>query len=131
MMSITFARRLFLVAGIYGVIVVAPLLFMEAQIGELDPPPITHAEFYYGFVCVTLAWQFVYLMMSQDPVRYRPVLLPAIFGKTGFAIAVILLFARGRLALTSVFLPSGDLILAAFFGWAYLGLKPRAQGPAV
>ena len=59
-MSIVFARRLFLFAGIYGVLVVAPLFFLEDQIGKLNPPAITHPEFYYGFVCVTFAWQIVY-----------------------------------------------------------------------
>jgi hypothetical protein len=122
-MTIAFARRLFLVAGIYGVIAVAPLFFLEKQIGESDPPAITHAEFYYGFACVTLAWQFVYLMLSRDPLRYRPVLLPAILGKMGFALSVMILFANGRLALASVFLPAIDLVLAGFFVSAFVGLQ--------
>ena len=75
--QVKFAQRLFLTAAIYGLAVVAPLLFLENQIGKYAPPSITHPEFYYGFVCVTLAWQFVYLMMSRDPLRLRPVLIPA------------------------------------------------------
>jgi hypothetical protein len=43
-----FARVVFLVAGIYGLIVVAPQYFMEAKTGRDFPPPITHPEFYYG-----------------------------------------------------------------------------------
>lgn len=125
-MTITFARRLFLVSGVYGIIVVAPLFFLEKQIGEFDPPAITHAEFYYGFACVTLAWQFVYLMLAHDPLRYRPVLLPAIFGKTGFALSVMILFANGKLALANVFLPAVDLALAGLFVWALLGLKSHS-----
>src|SRR3954453_7938782 len=102
-MSITFARRLFLIAGIYGVLVVAPLYGLEKRIGEQNPPAITHPEFYYGFVCVTLAWQLVYLMLSRDPLRYRPVLLPAIVGKVGFALSVFILCVQGRLALANAF----------------------------
>jgi hypothetical protein len=124
-MSIRFARRLFLFAGIYGVIVVAPLFFLEKQIGEFDPPALTHPEFYYGFVCVTLAWQFVYLMLAREPVRYRPVLLPALMGKAGFGLAVFMLFAQGRVTLANVYLPGVDLALAGLFLWAYLGLKPQ------
>ena len=67
-MTIQRAKLLFLVAGIYGLAVVVPLFFLEDKIGELDPPPITHAEFFYGFAWVTVAWQIVYLMMSRDPV---------------------------------------------------------------
>src|SRR5262245_63460257 len=48
-----FARIVFLVAGIYGLLVVAPQYFLEAKIGRDTPPPITHPEFFYGFVGVT------------------------------------------------------------------------------
>ena len=125
-MTIKFARRLFLAAGIYGVVVVSPLFFFEKALGEHYPPPITHPEWYYGFICVTLAWQIVYLMMSRDPLRFRPVLIPAIVGKAGFAITVLVLFAQNRLGAASVWLSSIDLILAALFTWAFLALK----GPA-
>jgi hypothetical protein len=120
--TIRFARRLFLAAGVYGMIVLAPLFFLENLIGEYAPPPITHAEFYYGFVCVAFAWQVVYLMLALDPLRFRPVLVPAILGKAGFAISVFALFARGRLAAQDLVLPSIDLLLAALFAWAYVAL---------
>jgi len=38
----TFARRLFLIAGIYGLIVLLPLYFLEEKTGRDYPPPITH-----------------------------------------------------------------------------------------
>ena len=47
-----FARIVFLVAGIYGLLVVAPQYFLEARIGRDTPPAITHPEFFYGFVGV-------------------------------------------------------------------------------
>jgi hypothetical protein len=122
-MTITFAQRLFLSAGIYGIAVVAPMFFLEHLIGEYDPPSITHAEFYYGFVCTAFAWQIVYLMMSRDPLRWRPILIPAIVGKAGFAFSVFALFAQGRLAVWNLVLPSIDLVLAALFAWAYVALR--------
>jgi hypothetical protein len=128
-MTIKFAQRLFLVAGIYGVIVLTPMFFLEDVIGEYDPPPVTHAEFYYGFLCTALAWQVVYLMMSRDPLRLRPILIPAIIGKAGFAVTVFALVAQGRLAAQNAVLPSIDLLLAALFVWAYVALGPhRKQG---
>ena len=39
-----FARWVFAIAGVYGVITVAPLYFMEQAIGKQDPPPITHPD---------------------------------------------------------------------------------------
>ena len=121
-MTIKFAQRLFLAAGIYGVAVLAPLLFLEDQIGVHDPPVVSHPEFYYGFVCTALAWQIVYLMMSRDALRFRPMLVPAIVGKAGFAISVFVLLAVGRVPATRIILPSIDLLLALLFVWAYVAL---------
>ena len=126
-MTVKFAQRLLLGAGIYGVAVVAPLFFLEHLIGEYDPPPVTHAEFYYGFVCTAFAWQIVYLMMSRDPVRLRPVLIPAIVGKAGFALSVFALVAQGRLAAQNAVLPSVDLLLAGLFAWAYVALGSQSK----
>ena len=129
-MTIKFARRLFLGAGLYGMACVAPLFFLERLIGGYDPPKITHAEFYYGFVCVTFAWQIVYLMMARDPLRLRPMLIPAIVGKAGFAVSVFVLFAQGRLAAQNVVLPAIDLVLAGLFAWAYVALGSHAPPDA-
>lgn len=46
----TFARRVFFIAAVYGVIVLVPQYFMEARSGRDFPPPITHPEHFYGFV---------------------------------------------------------------------------------
>jgi hypothetical protein len=127
--TITFAKRLFLGAGIYGIAVTAPLFFMENVISEHDPPPITHPGFYYGFVCTALAWQIVYLMMWRDPLRWRPILMPAIVGKAGFATSMFVLFAQGRVEARGLPLPSIDLVLAALFAWAFvaLGSQPHSN----
>ena len=52
----SFARWVFRIAGIYGVLVIAPMYFLESRFPAENPPPITHPEFFYGFVGVTLAW---------------------------------------------------------------------------
>lgn len=129
-MTIKFAQRLLLAAGVYGVVVVAPLFFLENRIGSSYPPAITHPEFFYGFVCGTLAWQIVYLMMSRDPLRFRPMLIPAIFAKAGFATSVFVLFALQRIPAAGVVLPSVDLVLAGLFVWAYVALRRHERPPA-
>ena len=98
------------------------MFFLEDQIGAFDPPSVTHPEFYYGFVCAAFAWQIVYLMMSRDPLRFRPMLLPAIAEKAGFGISVLVLFTLERLPAARVVLPSVDLLLAAFFVWGVCGI---------
>ena len=115
-----FARLVFLIAGIYGLIVVLPLYFLEAKTGRDYPPPITHPEFYYGFIGVTAAWQILYLLISTDPIRYRPVMIPPLFAKGSFVVAAVILFLQGRIAVTTLGASMIDLLLAVLFFVAYL-----------
>jgi len=115
-----FARRVFLIAGIYGLIVVLPLYFLEAKTGGDYPPPITHPEYYYGFIGVTAAWQILYLLVSTNPIRYRPVMIPPMFAKGSFVIAVTLLYLQGRVPLTMLGASMIDLLLLILFLVAYL-----------
>jgi hypothetical protein len=77
----TFAKRVYLGAGIYGLIFLLPLYFLEARTGRDYPPPITHPEYYYGFIGVAVAWQLVFLVMSRDPIRYRALMIPSMVEK--------------------------------------------------
>ena len=114
-----FARLVFLIAGIYGLIVLVPQFFLEKKIGEDSPPPITHPEFFYGFICVAVAWQVLFLILSRDPIRYRPMMIPAMLEKIGFPIAVVILYLQGRLA-PMIFVPaSADVILLILFFISY------------
>jgi hypothetical protein len=54
---VRFAKIVFWIAGIWGVLVITPLYFMFDLIGRNDPPPITHPGFFYGFAGAALAWQ--------------------------------------------------------------------------
>ena len=62
-----FAKRVFFIAAVLGVIVLAPQYFMEAKVGRDFPPPITHPEHFYGFIGVALAWQ----MLRWPAIAYR------------------------------------------------------------
>src|SRR6185312_11699284 len=105
-----FAKIVFLVAGVYGLIVLVPQFFLETKIGQDTPPPITHPEFFYAFVCVAVAWQVLFLVLSRDPVRYRPMMIPSILEKIGFPIAVVVLYLQGRVA-PVIFAPAGADVL--------------------
>ncbi len=115
----SFARRVFLIAGIYGLIVLVPQYFLEGKIGRDTPPAITHPEFFYGFVGVALAWQAAFLIIARDPVRFRPMMIPAMLEKISFGVAAIALFAQGRLAAMMLAAGIVDLIFCALFVAAY------------
>jgi hypothetical protein len=114
-----FARRAFLVAGIYGLIVLVPLYFLEVKTGVDYPPAITHPEYYYGFIGVGVAWQLVFLMIAGDPIRYRPIMLAAIVEKASFGLPAIWLFLTGRLHLQMLLAGLIDMSLGALFIMAY------------
>ena len=115
-----FARWVFLVAGVSGVLLIVPPYFLEKQTGEDYPPPINHPEYYYGFFGVTLAWQFMFLVIASAPVRYRRAMLPAMLEKAGFALAIPILYALGRVAGVWVGFASMDATWLVLFVIAYL-----------
>jgi hypothetical protein len=115
-----FARWVFLLAGVSGILMVVPPYFLEAKTGQDDPPPVTHPEYYYGFLGVTLAWQFLLLVIASDPVRYRTAMLPALLEKASFAIAIPVLYAAGRVASGWLVFASMDATWLVLFAVAYL-----------
>lgn len=121
-----FARIVFLVAGIWGVLVIAPLYFMFDLIGRKDPPVITHPGFFYGFVGLGLAWQIAFLFISRDPVRFRPLMIPSMIEKFSYAIAVVVLVQQARMHPSDLVFAATDLLLGALFVAAYLRTPARS-----
>ncbi|MET0271915.1 MAG: hypothetical protein ABW360_02890 [Phenylobacterium sp.] len=118
-----YARWVFTVAGIVGILTIAPLFFLEGVMAKATGP-ITHPENYYGFAGVTLAWQFVYLVIGRNPAPYRPIMLLGAFGKVLFAGSVWTLFTLGRVAISVPAIASADLVLAALFVIAWVKTRP-------
>lgn len=123
------ARWIFGIAGIYGILVIAPLYFMEARIGHDDPPAITHPEYFYGFVGITLVYQIIFLMISREPVRYRPLMLVSVLEKLAWGVAAIVLFQQQRVSGTTLGFGGIDLLLGALFVVAFF-LTSRSAMPA-
>ncbi len=128
--SMTFARRTYRVAAIYGILALAPMYLLEERIGRDQPPPITHPEHFYGFVGVALAWQIAFLVIARDPVRFRPLMPVTIVEKLAFGIPVLVLFAQGRLAAAVLPFALIDLTLAVLFAAAYRATPASAAGTA-
>jgi len=118
--STRFAHRVFLIAAIYGFVVLVPQYFLEARTGRDFPPPVTHSEYYYGFIGVALAWQVAFWMISRDPVRYRPIMLAAIVEKATWAIATVTLFVQGSLSTQMLGAGLIDLLLGILFAVSYV-----------
>ncbi|GAK45924.1 conserved protein [Tepidicaulis marinus] len=113
------ARWIYIVAAVYGIAVLVPQLFMEAQIGALNPPAITHPEFFYGFIGTALVWQVLFLLIASDPVRYRALMPITFLEKLAFAVPVAWLYAEGRVGGGVVLGGLIDALLLAAFIIAY------------
>jgi hypothetical protein len=110
-----FAKVVFWVAGIWGVLVLTPLFFIFDSIGRNDPPPVTHPGFYYGFATVALAFQFVFAVIARDPVRFRPMMIPSIFEKMSYATTVVVLYLQRRMHAADLVLAGADFLLGLLF----------------
>jgi len=115
-----FAKIVFWIAGIWGVLVITPLFFMFDLIGRNDPPPITHPGFYYGFVTAALAWQIAFFIIARDPVRLRPLMIAAVIEKFGYGIAVFALYTQQRIHPGDVVFAGVDVLLGLLFIMAYM-----------
>jgi hypothetical protein len=127
-----FAKWVFLLAGVSGILPVVPPYFLERQTSVDYPPPITHPEYYYGFFSVTLAWQAMFLVIASDPVRYRRAMLPAMLEKASFAIAIPILYAVGRVAGVWIGFAAMDATWLVLFVVVYLRTprEPPLDGKA-
>jgi hypothetical protein len=121
-----FAKWVFLLSGVYGVLTVLPPYFLEEQFGRDHPPPVNHPELYYGFFGITLSWQFLFLVISSDPVRFRRAMLPSMLEKASFAVAIPILYALGRVTVTWVGFTSIDAMWLVLFVIAYLRTPKEA-----
>jgi len=109
------ARRTFAIAGIYGLIVLLPLFFVEPWLA----PPLSRPEDYYGFLGSATAFQFVYLTIASDPVRFRPLMPVAVLAKEFFFVTMLSLSLEGRAAGPGMVLASIDGAIGLAFAYAW------------
>ena len=122
-----FAKIVFWIAGIWGLLIITPLYFMFDLIGRKDPPPITHPGFFYGFVGLALAWQVAFLFIAGDPVRYRPLMIPSMIEKFSYGAAVVILVLQARMHSSDLVFACTDLLLGVLFVTAYFKTPQRTS----
>jgi hypothetical protein len=120
MRGMKFAKIVFRIAAIWGFLIITPLYFLFDLVGKNDPPPITHPAFYYGFVGVALVWQFAFLIIASDPIRFRLLMIAAILEKLVYSVPVIILVSQKRMNPNDLVFAGIDLFLGVLFVFAYL-----------
>jgi hypothetical protein len=124
-----FAKVVFRVAAVWGVLIITPLYCMFDLIGRQDPPAITHPAFFYGFVGLALAWQIAFFFIANDPVRYRPLMIPSICEKFSYATAVVVMVLQARTSRSDLLFAGTDFLLGVLFIIAYFKTPSRADTP--
>lgn len=115
-----FARRVFQVAAIWGLLVI-PLGY-AGYLSAADPSltAIARPEIVHGFFLVTFAWQLVFGLISTDPARYRLLMPIAVLEKLPFAAVTFWLFSLGLVDTTILFMGAMDALLGTLFVVAFL-----------
>jgi hypothetical protein len=124
-----FARIVFAVAAVYGLLILPPLYFLREAVGRYAPPAITHPELYYGIVGLAVLWQLVFVIIATDPARYRLLMLVAVLEKFVYTTPAVILYLRGDTSWTMVGPALVDPVLGMFFFAAYLTTRKRLRVP--
>jgi hypothetical protein len=111
-------KRIYTIAGIYGLIVLLPLYFGEHALAAMGQV-LTKPEYYYGFIGAAASFQLVYLMIGRDPVRFRPLMPLTLIAKLSFTFPVAILFLSGRVDLITMIMASVDALIGLAFLWAW------------
>lgn len=114
-----FAKIVFRIAGIWGLLIIIPLYFLFDVVGRQSPPAINHPELYFSFVGVTLIWQIAFFVIASNPVRFRPFILVAVLEKLSYIITIIALYLQHRVAANELIWVGTDSILCLLFIAAY------------
>ena len=120
------AKNIFRIAGIWGFLILTPLLFLRDRIGISTPPAITHPEYFYGFLAVSLLFQALFLLIATDPPRSRPVMPIAILEKFSYVIVIYWLTATLQSPSNLAIFATIDLLLGLLFILAFLKTPRQA-----
>jgi hypothetical protein len=125
-----FARVAFLVAGVWGIVVLTPLYFLVDLMGRQYAAPVDYPQFFYGFLSVAIAWQIAFLMIGSSPARFRLLMIPSIVEKLAHVAGVAVLYGQGRLSVADATAAGPDLLLGVLFIMAFAMTPAPHRGEA-
>lgn len=118
------ARIVFVLAGVWGIVVLTPFYWLVDVTARRYDPPTTYPHFFYGFVGVALAWQIAFLVIGSNPTRFRTFMIPAMLEKFGYVATLAVLYGQGRIAAVDAVAAVPDGLLGLLFVLAFV--KTRA-----
>ncbi len=127
------ARIIFIASAVYGIAALLPGFFIETS-GARGFDALPNPEYYYGFYGSALVWQFAFLVIARDPVRYRAFMPVAVLEKLAFFLPCLWLWQSGRLGGSSgPFLGGmidGIWMLLFLVAWRLTPRQAKPAGPA-
>ena len=78
-----FARVIFWIAGALGLAAIVPLYRAPGN------------ATYYGLLATLIAWQCAFFVIDFSPVRFRPLMIPAVLEKVLWMITLSILYSKG------------------------------------
>jgi hypothetical protein len=122
-----FAKIVFIAAGVWGIVVLAPLYFLLDVTGRQYPLPIAYPQFFYGFLSVAMAWQIAFLVIGSSPARFRLLMVPSMIEKLGYVVTVAVLLGHSRISAVEAMAAGPDLLLGVLFIAAFAKTRTSDQ----
>jgi hypothetical protein len=114
-----FARLAYLIAGLWGVIVIA--LGYASYISGTDQGlvAIARPEIVHGFFLLAMPWQLLFIVISRDPARYYAIMPITVLEKLPFAAVTLAMFAKAQVSPMMGFFGAMDGLFGVMFCVAY------------
>jgi hypothetical protein len=122
-----FAKVVFIAGGVWGIAALAPLYWLVDISGRRYAAPTDYPQFFWGFMSVALAWQCAFILIGSNPVRFRPLMVPAIVEKFGFIATLAVLLGRGRIPAADAAAAIPDAAVGLLFIVAFAATSSRAR----
>jgi hypothetical protein len=125
---VKFAKYVFIIAGVWGIAVLTPFYWLVDVTGRRYAPPMEYPHFFWGFFVITMAWQFAFLVIGSNPVRFRPLMVPSMFEKFSYVVTLVVLYNQARISAADFQAAIPDLLLGSLFVVAFV--KTRVSKPS-
>jgi hypothetical protein len=112
---VRFAKIVFVIAGVWGIVVLTPFYWLVDVTGRHYVPPTDYPHFFYGFFSVAMAWQIAFLIIGSNPVRFRPLMIAGVLEKFSYVLTLALLYGQARISTQDAQAAVPDLLLGILF----------------